>query len=249
MLFGATVALCNTNKHPIMYSLRLTRFILHAASAAVLLSSVAHAQLLLSGRIAGEFTDTPGTYDSVYNAPDKSSAWFKSGVPEHAWDKQTAVEFNQQFFTDIGPGLVATDIFKITNGRTLLGTTATSSHFNLWVDLTAPESQSHLLTAIPFTILNTPNGPDPQSVDDWYSITAGPISPFKVGDYMVQFTFTAPDNFSVHENTSAYAGTLTVAFTPVPEPSTYALGGAALLAGLVIMRARRRSQAGPVAAA
>lgn len=213
------------------------------ALAAALLSSVAHAQLLLSGRVTGNFTDTPGPHDTIYNAPDGSSAWFKSGIPEHSTDKQTSIEFSQKLFTDIGPGLVADNLFKITNGRTLLHSTATAAHFDLKLELTAPEMQNHLLTSIPFTIENTPNGPDPHSVDDLYTISSGPIAPFKVGDYLVQFKFTAPDSFTIHENQSLDVGRLDVTFTPVPEPSTYAAAGAALMIGLIGFRTLRRRRA------
>lgn len=214
--------------------------ILRLALVAVLTGPLAHAQLLLSGKLTGEFTDSPGPNDTIYNAPDGSSAWFKSGIPEKATDLQTAIEFSQKDFTDIGPGLVADDIFKVTNGRTLLHSTATDAHFDLTLELTSPSSHSSLLS-IPFTIENTPNGDG--NVDDVYGITAGPIAPFMIDNYKVQFTFVAPDSFTIHENNSAYVGQLYVNFTPVPEPSTYAAAGAALLMGLVGFRTFRRRQA------
>lgn len=211
-----------------------------ALCVAAMLVPLTQAQLLLSGNISGEFTDTPGPNDTIYNAPDGSSAWFRSGIPENTGDKQTSVEFAQQTFTDIGPGLVATDIFTVTNGRTLLLSTATEAHFDLHLQLTAPESHNLLLTSIPFTIVNTPNGPG--SVDDVYSITSSPIAPFKVSDYLVQFEFSAPENFSIDENQSLAVGELRVSFTPVPEPSTYAAVGATFLLGIVGYRTMRRRQ-------
>jgi len=217
------------------------KHLVQAAVAAALLSTAAHAQLMLSGRITGMFTDSPGAHDTIYNAPDGSFASFKSGVPEHPWYPQTMVEFSQQTFTDIGPGLVADDIFKVTNGRNLLGTTADAAHFNLWVEITSPESHSSLLTPISFAINNTPNGNT--NVDDMYHVSSSAIAPFKIDDTMVQFKFSAPSGFSLHENSSGYVGSLWVNFTPVPEPSTYAISGAALLLGLTALRAyRRRTQ-------
>jgi hypothetical protein len=204
------------------------------------MAPMAHAQLLLSGKVTGQFTGAPGPHDTIYNAPDGSSAWIKSGIPEHPWDKQTAIQFGQKNFTNIGPGLVASDLFKVTNGRTLLHSTATAAHFDLSLTLTSPVSHSSLLSSIAFTIENTPNGPDPHSVDDNYTITASPIAPFKIDNTWVQFKFVAPASFSIHENQSMYVGDLYVSFVPVPEPATYGMIGAALLTGLIGFRALRR---------
>lgn len=216
------------------------------AFGALLLAPSAQAQLLLTGKVTGSFTDLPGPNTTIVNGPGGSFASFKSGIPEHATDKQTAVEFAQKDFTDIGPGLVASDLFKITNGRTLLHSTATSAHFDLWLTLTSPVSQSTLLTPISFTIENTPNGPDPLAVDDVYGISSSPIAPFKIDDTWVQFTFSAPAGVIIHENESAVVGNLYVTFTPVPEPATYGLIGASVLAGLVMLRTLRRRSASPV---
>lgn len=217
-----------------------------ALTAGLLLIPLAHAQLLLTGNITGAFTDTPGPNDTINNAPDGSAASFWSGIPEGPADLQTSIEFAQQSFTNIGPGLVASDIFNVTNGRTLLLSTATAAHFDLHLELTAPEAHNRLLTSIPFTILNTPNGPG--SVDDVYWISSSPIAPFQVDDYLVQFEFVAPASFSLDENTSAPVGELWVSFTPVPEPSTYAAFGAVLLVGIIGYRSiRRRSAATPAA--
>lgn len=224
-----------------MHSLKST--LAWLALGAVIMTPIAQAQLLLTGKVTGNFTDTPGPNTTIYNAPDGSSAWLKSGIPEHAWDKQTAIEFAQKDFTDIGPGLVATDLFKVTNGRTLLFSTAKEAHFDLWLTLTSPVSHSTLLTPITFTIENTPNGPDPQSVDDNYTVAAAAIAPFKINDTLVQFTFVAPDSFSIKENADTYVGDLYVSFVPVPEPSTYGMIGAALLAGVIGFRAMRRRNA------
>jgi hypothetical protein len=141
--------------------------------------------------------------------------------------------------------LVADNIFKVTNGRNWLGTTADAAHFDLWVELTSPENHSSLLTPVSFTIKNTPNGNT--NVDDGYHVSSSSIAPFKIDNTMVQFKFTAPSGFSLHENTSGLVGTLWVNFTPVPEPSTYALTGAGLLLGAAVFRAMRRRHASQLA--
>jgi PEP-CTERM putative exosortase interaction domain len=216
------------------------------AGLSALLVSAAHAQLFLSGYLTGSFTDTPGTHDTIYNAPDGSQAWIRSGVPETGADLQTAIEFNQKNFTNISGGLVADDIFRVTNGRTLLGTTATDAHFDLWLNLTSPDAHSSLLTPITFTIENTPNGEG--NIDDVYGITASPIAPFDYAGYRVQFSFVAPATFELAENDSTYVGELYVTFTPVPEPSTYAAIGAALLVGAIAVRRFRQRRTFPAQA-
>lgn len=203
---------------------------------------LAHAQLMLSGNVTGMFTDASSGHTTVYNASDGSYDYFKSGVPQHSGDDPTMVEFWKQSFTDVGPGLVADDLFKITNGRNLLGTTASTAHFNLSLELTSPESSTHLL-AIPFTINNTPNEPNDQNVNDRFWISAGPIAPFVIDNTRVQFSFTAPSNFTIAEKDSMYVGSLYVHFTPVPEASTFALGGAALLLGFIGIRVLSRRKA------
>lgn len=236
-------ALPETNKHTIIprhimtYS-PLKSNLTRAAIAVMLLTSAAHAQILLSGKITGMFTDSPGPNDSIFNAPDGSSAYFISGVPEHVSDSPTKIEFTQQTFTDVGPGLVATDIFKVTNGRNLLHTTASDAHFNLSLELTGPTAFSTQLTTIPFTIVNTPNGTG--SVDDDFGISSSSIAPFVINNTRVQFHFSAPGGFALEENASDFVGNLSVTFTPVPEPSTYALTAAALILGAVGLRALRR---------
>jgi len=198
----------------------------------------ADAQLMISGKLTGEFTNAAGPNDTVTNAPDGSSASFVSGITYGEGSVPTSIEFTQKNFTDIGPGLVADDLFTITNGRNLLNSTATSAQFALSISLTSPEAHSGLLTTIPFTIDNTPNNGG--LIDDAFTISAAPIAPFDYAGYRVQFTFVAPPAFQIPENQSMPAGALYVNFTPVPEPSTYALAGAALLVGLIGWRTVRQ---------
>ena len=231
-----------------MHTAAFKSSLLGLALGAALLATPAHAQLSLTGNLTGKFTDVPGPNTTIVNGPGGSFASFKSGIPEHSWDLQTAVTFTQKNFVNVTGGLVADNIFTITNGRTLLHSTATAAHFDLWLNLIAPVTHSSLLTPVAFTITNTPNGPDPHSVDDSYTISASPIAPLKINNQWVQFTFSAPPSISIHEDHSATVGSLWVTFTPVPEPSTYAAMGAALLVGLVLVR-RFRSRGSNLAAA
>lgn len=224
--------------HP-LFSFKSARLALIAA----FLSSAAYAQLLITGHLTGGFTNSAGPNDTIFNAPDGSSAWMRSGIPETGADLQTAIEFTQKNFVNVGGGLVADDIFTVTNGRTLLGSTATAASFDLNLTLTAPEARSGLLTSIAFTIENTPNGAG--NVDDNYGLSWSSIAPFYYAGYQVQFEFVAPDSFWLEENTSGPVGQLYVSFVPVPEPSTYAAMGAALLLGVVGFRRFRRPPVTP----
>lgn len=221
-----------------MHSFRLSKTALGALVAFTLLSA-AHAQLFLSGHLTGEFTNDLGPNDTLFNAPDGSSAWFRSGNTYGEGSVQTEIAFTQKNFTDVGSGsLVADDIFEVTNGRNLLNSTATAASFDLHITLTSPEAHSGLLTSIPFVIENTPN--NGALIDDMFEISSSPIEAFDYAGYRLQFQFVAPNAFSLAENQSTNVGALYVTFTPVPEPATYAAGGAALLIGLIGYRALRR---------
>ena len=224
--------------HPLLRS-NLARLVL----ATALGGSLAHAQLLLSGNVTGKFTDATSGHTTVYNASDGSYASFKSGVPYYAGDPPTTIEFWKKSFTDIGPGLVADNLFKVTNGLDLRNTTADAAHFTMTLNLTSPEVATRTL-AIPFTITTTKDEPS-APVPDSYTISAGTIAPLDIGHTRVQFTFTAPADFSVAERDSTNVGSLWVHFTPIPEASTFALSGAALLLGFIGLRvlSRRKSSA------
>lgn len=229
----------NPNHQPssAMPSLSILSF-LPLAFATLLLAAPASAQLKLSGKLTGAFTNPLGPNDSMHNAADGSAAWFRSGIPYGEGSVQSAIEFSQKDFVDVEGGLVASEIFRVTNGRNLLNSTATSADFNLYITLTSPEAHAGLLTAIPFSIENTPN--EGSLVDDVFNVSWSPIAPFLYAGYRVQFEFVAPETLIIAENESAEIGELYVSFTPVPEPATYAAFGASLLLGLAGLRAWRR---------
>ncbi len=222
--------------------------IARAAIAAALLATVAHAQLMIDGKLTGEFTNGVGPNDEVFNAPDGSSAWFKSGLPYTDDSVPTLISFTQKNFSGVGSGdLVADDIFQVTNGRNHRFSTATSAQFDLWITLTAPEAYTSLLSPISFSIENTENVNG--LVNDSYAINASSIAPFVYAGHWVKFQFVAPDQFTVAENQTTSVGSLYVTFTPVPEPSTYAAFGALLAVGLIGFRTYRRRRVDAIAAA
>jgi hypothetical protein len=126
---------------------------------------------------------------------------------------------------------------------TVLGSGAHSARFNLGVELTAPEGRSLALNTILFTIDHTHN--EPSLIPDAFSVSFDQPAAVFINNMRVQFNVHVdPMEFSIAENATIQKGDITVTFTPVPEPSTYAVMGAALLFGLVgYRRFRSRSTA------
>ncbi len=209
--------------------------LLATAFGLALTFSAANAQLLLSGHTTGSFVDLAEANTTVENAPDGSSAKFSTGIP---WtdSSQSIISFTNATFSDVGSGeFIQAGLFEITNGMTLLGSGAPTAQFNLGLQLTAPEWQAIALSTITFHIDHTPNGAG--GIPDTFSVSFDQPAAVKVGDYLVQFHVNfEPTHFQIAENATVQRGDVTVTFTPVPEPSTYAAFGAALLVGFVAYR-------------
>ena len=104
--------------------------------------------------------------------------------------------------------------------------------------------QAVAVSTITFHIDNTPNGSD--GVPDLFSVTFAQPAPVHIGDFLVQFHVNVTDPvFQVNENSTVQKGDITVTFTPVPEPSTYAAIGAALLVGVITLRRFRGDKSLP----
>mgnify|MGYP001314955413 CR=1 FL=1 len=218
--------------------------VIAAAFGLALTFSAANAQLLLSGYTTGSFVDLAEANTTVENQPDGSWAKFSTGIP---WEdsSQSIIEFSNAAFNNVGSGeLIQAGLFEITNGMTLLGSGAPTAQFNLGLQLTAPEWQAVALTTIMFHIDHTPNGEG--GIPDTFSVSFDQPDPIKIGDYLVKFHVNfEPTHFQIGENESVQRGDVTVTFTPVPEPSTYAAFGAALLVGFVAYRRIRGSKTLP----
>ncbi|ACB76543.1 choice-of-anchor K domain-containing protein [Opitutus terrae] len=220
-----------------------------AALGLALTCSLAHAQLLLSGYTTGSFVDLSEPNTTVSNAGDGSWATFHTGIAATG-STQSKIEFSNTTFTDVASGdPIQVGLFEITNGMTLIGSGAPTAQFNLGLELTSPVMQSVALTQITFHVDHTPNLPG--AIPDTFSASFTQPTAMKIGDYLVQFHVNFdPAEFQVAENTMVQRGDITVSFTPVPEPATYAAWGAALLVGLVgYRRLRARSAASLPAAA
>lgn len=215
-------------------------------SGLMLLSSVANAQLLLSGHTTGSFDDLSEDNTTVTNSADGTWATFATGIPTEG-STQSTIEFQNVDFTDVGSGEpIQIGLFDITNGVTELGSGAHTARFNVGLQLTSPEEQSVAVSSILFHIDHTPNSEG--AIPDTFSVSFEQPNPVKVQDTLVQFHVDVdPADFQLAENATTQKGDITVTFTPVPEPSTYALGGAALLAGLVAWRRLRSGKEMPPA--
>lgn len=220
-----------------------------AACGLALTCSVANAQLMLSGHTTGSFNDLGQANTTVVNAPDGSSASFSTGIPIPS-SMQSSIVFTNETFTNVSSGdPIQVGLLTITNGRTVGGSGAHSAVFNLGLELTSPESQAVFLAAMTFHIDHTENVDS--LIPDTFSVEFEQPGPMKIGDYLVQFhVHFDPMEFQVAEGTAVTRGDITVTFTPVPEPSTYAAMGAALLVGMIAYRRFRagKTEALPTAA-
>jgi hypothetical protein len=207
--------------------------------------TVANAQLLLSGYTTGSFVDLAEANTTVTNAPDGSSASFFTGVPASG-STQSKITFSNTMFSDIGSGdEIQAGLFTITNGMTFIGSGAPTAKFNLGLVLTSPVSQEIALSQITFHIdhtVNTLQGTNP----DVFSVSFNQPPPLYINDLLVQFHVNfEPTEFAVAENATVQRGDVTVTFTPVPEPATYALWGSALLMGFAAFRRIRGGRSTP----
>jgi MYXO-CTERM domain-containing protein len=232
-----------------------TRTLSALVLTAGLLAPVAHAQLRLSGYTTGSFDDLSEANTTVTNAADHSAASFATGIPVEG-STQSKITFKNATFTNVGSGEpIQTGLFTITNGMTQIGSGAPTARFNLGLHLTSPGNQDIAINTITFHIDHTPNLPD--AIPDVFSVSFNQPEPVKLQNTLVRFHVdVSPLDFKVPENATVQKGDIRVSFspvsfTPVPEPSTYAAWGAAVLLGLTGLRQyrRRRSTApAPIAA-
>jgi len=233
--------------------IRSVALLLLVAAAAAIPS--ARAQLYLTGNIYGAFQDPGLPHTTVTNGPVVST--FESGDPYRPYppynDTKTSITFTGASFTDLGSGdpLVLQSI-KFKNGITLLGTTATNATLDLFVNVSNLGISDLKVTTLTFDIDNTDNS-GVSNIPDLFKIGYTPLAEFTYGDYLVKFTidFSDPawvtDGVGIPEGKKGLTGDIyvTMSFTPIPEPSTYAIAGAALLGGVVLLR---RFKKGSVAA-
>ena len=213
--------------------------------------TVANAQLLLSGYTTGSFDDLAEANTTVTNAADGSSASYKTGIPVSG-STQSMIEFANVNFANVGYGdPIQVGLFTITNGMTQIGSGAPVARFNVGLQLTSPEMQAVAISTINFHIDHTINIPG-SLIPDVFAVSFAQPPPLMIQDFLVQFHVNVePLLFQVSENSTIQKGDITVTFTPVPEPSTYAAWGAALLVGFIAYRRVRGGQnqaVAPVAA-
>lgn len=221
---------------------RFTRFLPTLALAVALTGAAAHAQLQLSGYTTGSFDDLGEDNTTVTNAGDGSSASFTTGIPVTG-STQSSIQFQNADFTNVTSGEpIQVGFFNITNGQTEIGSGAQTARFNLGLQLNSPEMQALALSTIVFHIDHTPNLPN--GVPDTFAVTFDQPAAIRIQDTLVQFHVNVdPAEFQLPEDATTQKGDITVTFTPVPEPSTYAAWGAALLVGLVAVRRFRGQRA------
>jgi hypothetical protein len=203
--------------------------------AALLVAPAAHAQLMLSGHTTGSFDDLGSPNTTVVNAPDGESASFHTGIPVSG-STQSSIQFTNVNFSNVESGEpIQVGLFNIRNGMTVIGSGQETAVFNLGLELTGPESMSLAIGSINFHIDHTPNLP--ALIPDAFAVSFNQPPPVMIQNTLVQFHINVePLEFPLAENATVQKGDITATFTPVPEPSTYALGGAVLLVGAAAYR-------------
>ncbi len=206
-----------------------------------IMAGTAQAALVLSGNTAGYFQEVSVGNTVITNQPDGSMASIFTGVPITGSFK-SGVVFDSQAFAGISSGdTFAIGTFTYYNGRTQIGTASDTAVLDFYLDLDVPAVGPILLTSITFGIDATVN--DPEGVNpDFFTASFSQPSSVMIDGTLVSFKINdLPASIGVAEGTWMQLAEVTVTFSPIPEPSTYGLIGAAGLLGLVGYR-RFRSQ-------
>jgi hypothetical protein len=204
-----------------------------AALALAMLAPTVRAELILSGETTGSFEDLGQPNTTVTNDSSTDTAFWESGIPFPPTTLPTSILFQGQTFVDVVSGEpIDVGLFTIHNGIDLAGSTAPAALFDLGLSLTSPVIDAFGLTTFSFNIDNTLN--DPTLLPDQYSVTFNQPPLMYIDNNLVRFTVVfSPPVVTVPEGGTTTRGDVFVTFTPVPEPSTYALWGVLLVAGIV----------------
>ena len=219
----------------------ISRYFSTAIVAALLsLPVVAPAQLMLSGHTTGSFDDLGSPNTTVVNSADGSAASYSTGIPVSG-SVQSSIKFTNVNFANVVSGEpIQVGLFTIVNGMTEIGSGQQTAVFNLGLELSSPENLSLSIGAINFHIDHTPNLP--ALIPDTFSVSFDQPLPVLIQNTLVQFHINVdPLDFPLPENGTVRKGDITATFTPVPEPSTYAIGAAVLLLGVTAFRRLRHT--------
>lgn len=222
-----------------------TKIIIGSIMGLALYGSAATAALVLTGNTAGEFQGVSSGDTVITNAPDGTSASFRTGVPVGG-SFQSGVAFSGQNFAGINDGDVfSLGMFTYYNGITQIGTSSANAMFDFIINLNNPVVSSFVLTTVQFGIDATVNNELNKNPDQFTASFTQP-APVLIDGTWVSFVINGlPDVSLVAENTMVKLADVTVHFhsmSPVPEPSTYGLLGAISLLGLAGYRRYRATR-------
>ncbi len=216
-----------------------------ALALALLIGPAAHAGLVLSGSTTGAFEGSSGGFTEINNAADGSFASFRTGVPVDGSFK-SGVVFNGQTFSNVHSGdTFALGMITYYNGITKIHTSSATADLDFALNLTDPALGNIDLTTIHFGIDATINSGSLKP--DLYTASFTNPAPVLIGDTWVKFSLNdLPSATQVNENTWVQLANVTVTYlSPIPEPSTYGLMGAAALCGVAALRRFRGKRSGP----
>ncbi len=228
----------------------ISRSLVAGFSLAVFSATAAFAQL--TGSVYGDFNPLmPGDrgYDHTTITDSAIDSLFTSGDAADA-EGPTQLRLIDTSFTDVASGgVLAQDFLWLKNGNNFLGTTADHATVDLMLDLPDYGLIGHYLSTIHIGINNTLNEGQGGTPDVYFVTNAPAPASLDVGDMRLWFTLTfpgfdVPPGTEIIEHGEGLTGLLTVTFTPIPEPSTYALMGMAVLGVAVVVRRFRAQKTG-----
>jgi hypothetical protein len=221
----------------------LRSFLLLSALAVAGLPSV-NAQMSLSGSTRGAFVDPGLWFTTVNNGPVTSK--FQTGFPLPFLSTPSSITFTGSTFSNVhGGDALALGTVKIKNGITLFNTAVAQASMDLFLNIPAEGVANYKLTTLLFGIENTPNL---ILTPDVYFIGYNAPEILKLNNTLVSFAigftdpaFNTPPGETIKENKTGTVGLFAdITFTPVPEPSSYALAASLALIGIVVVNRARR---------
>jgi hypothetical protein len=211
--------------------------LLTCAIAMSVMANIASAQLFMSGSFA-----LPAPANTVIsNAPNSDS--FSTGISQGPAPAagRNAVRFNAitgnapVAFVPAAPISIGNVVYS---NRTNFGAQAFSTNYNLTLNFTG--GISVVLNPIVFSLDTAVSG---GLGNDQFGAISGLFGQVTIAGDVYDYAISGLSSVFVAEGTATSApNAVFITFTPIPEPSTYGMIGAAALVGFAVYRRRRAAK-------